>query len=127
MAAALKVNGMDELYDSLGGEDSLFGLTLERAGYQIFYNRNARTYESEEGHHTDNFEVMQSRLDKKMGDTYSSNVILNRFYADSGRYWSLGNQWTLDELRAYYREHGDFPIPTKPTHHWPDNQPLSEM
>jgi hypothetical protein len=127
MEFVLKINGQDEQWDSLGGEDFDMGIRLTRAGYGIYYNRNARTYESEEGHHTSNFKVIHSRLDKPCEGTYSSNVLLNRLNNDSLRYWSLGNQWTLPELRNHYAVHGEFPIPTKPTHHWVDGQPLSEM
>ncbi|MEO8487353.1 MAG: hypothetical protein ABI585_13560 [Betaproteobacteria bacterium] len=44
----LSVNGLDELCDSIGGEDCHLGLRLENAGEAIHYDRGMLTVESEE-------------------------------------------------------------------------------
>lgn len=51
--AALKVNGFDTDCDGMGGEDQLFGLMLERAGYQLRYCKRMMTLESDEAHSED--------------------------------------------------------------------------
>lgn len=124
---AIRVGGQDEIYDSLGGEDWDFGIRLERAGFPIFYNRNARSYESEELHHESNFSVFQRRIDKKMGDTHSSNILLKRLMEEPNRITPLGNQFTLSELKNYLEMTGKFPVPNYPTTHWPDGQKLIHM
>lgn len=42
-----KVNGQNEMCDGLAGEDYNFGVTLERSGYNIFYNKLMLIHESE--------------------------------------------------------------------------------
>jgi predicted GH43/DUF377 family glycosyl hydrolase len=44
------VNGLDELCDSIGGEDVNLGIRLESAGAPIYYDRRMLTIESEELH-----------------------------------------------------------------------------
>lgn len=130
LQAALDVNGQDEIYDSLGGEDWDFGMRLERKGYKIFYNRNALTYESEEGHADSNFVDKQSRVDKPLGGSYSSNHLLNRLLnEDRERSWTIGNRFNLAEQRTEVLKHGPgaFVIPTEPKNHWVDGHPLSDM
>lgn len=44
----LRVNGLDELCDAIGGEDYQLGLRLEFAGARIYYDRSMLMIESEE-------------------------------------------------------------------------------
>jgi len=146
---ALRVNGQDEIADSVGGEDYDFGERLERAGSAVYISRKCGTFEDEDGHHN---QAAMVRLDKPWppdpGGTprlltpsgwtvqeteanaadgpYSSNCIQSRMRRE-GRTWTAGNAYNLRELRDRVLAGEPFPIPTEPTHHWVDGQPLSEM
>lgn len=119
----LSVGGQDEIYDGLGAEDYSLGLNLEKAGYPIYYNRNALTYESEEAHYEDEAMI---RLDKRMGNTYSSNVLLEQLQA-SPTPRIHGNDYPIDELRALCQAGKPFPLPVKNKKDWRDGQPYKEM
>jgi hypothetical protein len=123
---ALAVNGQDEIYDSIGGEDWDFGTRLERLGVPMKITRACGTVEDELGH-GDNPVI---RLDKPWpgpDGPYSSNALLTRLQREASRTWTLGNAFNLRELRERALRGEPFPIPVAPTHHWVDNQPLSEM
>lgn len=125
---ALRVNGQDEICDSIGGEDYDFGQRLERAGSEIYITRTCGTIEDEDAHHTQETMI---RLDKPWPDLvdgpYSSNRLLNRLRRESDRVWTLGNSFVLREMRDRVLSGEPFPIPVEPTTHWVDGQPLSEM
>lgn len=121
----LQVNGQDEIFDSLGGEDYSLGLNLEKAGYKLYYNRNALTLESEE-RHRDPGSSSGIRVDKKMGSTYSSNILLDKLMK-SPKPISLGNKFSLRHLREQVIAGLGFPIPPPNARHWVDDQLLSEM
>jgi len=146
---ALRVNGQDEIHDTIGGEDYDFGERLERSGSQVYISRSCGTFEDEDGHHVGTPMV---RLDKPWPPTslreartltpgswtdsaqptqaegpYSSNYLFNRLRRDAGRSWTLGNHFDLRELRDRVLAGGSFPIPTEPRVHWVDGQPLTEM
>lgn len=127
LAVALRVNGQDEICDSIGGEDYDFGVRLERAGAAIYFSRDVGTYEDEDGHHA---EAPMIRLDKPYPGPegpYSSNRLLYRLLKESARTWTLGNEFDLRELREHVLAGGEFPVPKVPSRHWVDDQPLSEM
>lgn len=146
---ALRVNGQDEIHDTIGGEDYDFGERLERAGSEIYIDRTCGTFEDEDGHHA---EAPMIRLDKpwppKMNGTprtlapgawsdpaapgaadgpYSSNYLFNRLRRDRSRIGTIGNDFDLRALRERVLAGEPFPIPRGPAHHWVDGQPLSEM
>lgn len=121
--AMLDVNGMDEINDGIGGEDYCLGIRLHRQQWRMFYNRNACTFESEEMH---GLEAPMIRLDKRMGDTYSSNIVLNELIS-SKRIQARGNDFNLTELRQHILNGGEFTVPTEPTLDWRDNEPLQNM
>jgi N-terminal domain of galactosyltransferase len=150
LEAALRVNGQDEVYDGIGGEDYDFGTRLERAGMKVFISRSCGTLEDEDAHHA---EASTVRLDKPWPPTerragrslspagwsmpaepdnvsdgpYSSNYLFHRSQRESARVWTLGNAFNLRDLRADVLAGKPFPIPTGPTQHWVDGQPLAEM
>lgn len=147
---ALKVNGQDEIHDTIGGEDYDFGERLERAGALIFISKECGTFEDEEGHH---LEAPMVRLDKPWPPTsarharvltpgaawsdsatpdqadgpYSSNYLFNRLRRERDRIWTLGNTFDLRELRARTLAGEPFSIFAEPSAHWVDGQPLAEM
>lgn len=146
---ALRVNGQDEIHDTIGGEDYDFGERLERSGSSVFINRACGTFEDEDGHHT---EAPMIRLDKPwppatiraprtfytgnwsapaepdhVGDgPYSSNYLFNRLRRDQ-RISTLGNAFDLRELRERVLAGESFPAPVGPDVHWVDGQPIAEM
>lgn len=146
---ALRVNGQDEIYDTIGGEDYDFGERLQRSGSEIYISRSCGTFEDEDGHHT---EAPMIRLDKpwppvplgqprtlspgswsasaapdSADGPYSSNYLFNRLRRDAGRIWTLGNDFDLRDTRQRVLNGEPFPIPTGPEVHWVDGQPLEEM
>jgi len=127
MELALKVNGQDEIHDTIGGEDYDFGIRLERAGAITRISRMCGTFEDEDGHHNQSTMV---RVDKPWAGAdgpYTSNLLLNRLLSESDRFATVGNGYTLRELRQRVLSGEPFPVPTEPTKHWADGQPLSEM
>ncbi len=126
---ALAVNGQDEVCDSIGGEDYDFGVRLERTGVPVYFSRVCGTIEDELAHHALD-EAVAVRLDKPApgpDGPYSSNVLYNRLMREAGRTWTLGNHYTLRDLRARVLAGEPFPVGAAPAHHWLDGQPLSEM
>jgi hypothetical protein len=147
---ALRVNGQDEIHDTIGGEDYDFGARLERAGSAIYITRACGTLEDEDGHHAESPMV---RLDKPWPPSngvaprtlsangwsdssepcsvsdgpYSSNYLFHRTMRESARSWTLGNPFDLRALRSAVLAGEPFPIPDEPRLHWVDGQPLSEM
>jgi hypothetical protein len=123
---ALAVNGQDEQCDTIGGEDYDFGSRLERAG-AVIRATTIGTFEDEDGHHA---EAPMVRLDKPWPGEhgpYSSNYLLHRLQSEPRRTQPLGNNFDLRELRAKVLAGEPFPVPTEPSKHWVDGQPLSEM
>lgn len=147
---ALRVNGQDEVYDGLGGEDYDFGMRLERAGSKLFITRACGTFEDEDGHHAETPMVrldkpwpprerrparsltaagwtLPAEPDRASDGPYSSNYLLHRLGRERGRSWTLGNPFNLRELRARVLAGEPFPVPDGPREHWVDGQPLAEM
>lgn len=60
-------------------------------------------------------------------DGYGKPVYLSRLEEDRKRTWTVGNNFSLKELRKVIRSGGQFPIPKGPTVDWRDRQLLSEM
>lgn len=119
----LDVGGQDEIHSGCGGEDFGFGLSLQKAGHKLWYNRNALSYEDEDAHYIDEPMI---RLDKRMGDTYSSNVLLDKLLS-WGEPKIFGNDFDIKHIRRLVQAGKEFPHPKPGKLHWPDNQPLSEM
>ena len=127
LESALAVNGQDEINDTIGGEDYDFGIRLERSGVPIRISRLCGTFEDEDGHHT---EAPMVRLDKPWpgpDGPYTSNLLLTRLLREVSRSTSVGNNYSLRELRERVLSGEPFPIPREPVRHWVDGQPLSEM
>lgn len=124
---ALLVNGQDEINDTIGGEDYDLGVRLMRMNTPMWITRVGGTIEDDNAHGA---EAPMVRLDKPWpgpDGPYSSNLLLNRLMRDVRRTWTVGNNFMLRELRDRVLSGEPFPVPTEPTCHWVDNQPLSEM
>ena len=122
---ALKVNGFDEICDSVSMEDVEFGARLERAGFQFQYNRNMLTYESEELHHTPGNQCF-IRNDRKTKSGLHADWWILEKRVRSHETWTCGNDFNLREMREKCLAGEPLPIPTKDTD-WATEQPLAEM
>lgn len=141
LEAALAVDGFEPACNGDGGEDTDFGMRLERSGAKLFYNRNMLTLESEEDHHTEtplprqrklvardrlpaNYDSYQLRNEAEK--YFSDHVLLNRLCNETSRITPL----FPDGLRAIRQEFlatGMVPIPQGPVEDWRDGQPLSSL
>jgi hypothetical protein len=127
--AFLKINGYPELLcDSLGFEDVITGITLEKAGYKFVYDRTMLVFESEELHHlvqAGNVKMTTvKRIDKGCSPKDKSNEVLRR--ARAGDY-SIWNNYDLRELRQGILNGGEFPVPLSPVVDWYDGMALNQM
>jgi len=121
--AFLTVNGYPEaLCDSLGFEDVLTGMAIQKAGYVFRYDRRMLIYESEELHHTDVKRF--KRFDKGVSPNDKSHAALARVQAGDLSIW---NHYDLRSLRERILRGEPFPPPSGPTTDWYDGQPLSEL
>lgn len=136
---ALHCDGFDFACNSVGAEDYDFGIRVERAGGEWFYNRNMLTFESEERHHTEPSLPRESRevtnLDM-LPRGYSANrmsdhVLLNRVTAETRRATPLLPDnillRTLREQRDRLERDGFVNVPREPEYHWIDKKPLKEL
>lgn len=127
LESALQVNGQDCIHDSIGGEDYDFGVRLERTGVPIRITRDCGTYELESGHHEESPMV---RLDKPWphpDGPYGSNVLLNRLLREKDRTTTIGNNYSLREIRNRVIAGEPFPRPNGPTTYWLDGEPLATL
>ena len=121
----LSINGYDEDCDSMGGEDYIAGIMLEKQGVKLWYEPQMRTLESEELHYA---EAPFKRMIKKTGafrDKDASHAILNR--VKLGKRHRAPNYCDLRALRQQVLAGGAFPVSQVPEHDWRDAQPLREM
>lgn len=123
--AFLKINGWDADCDSLGSEDYIAGIMLDKAGYRFCYDRRMLTLESEERHHDGS---ALPRFDKGKSPNDKSHAILN-MVLKGGRH-TAPNYFGEGGIRAVRERvlNGEpFPIIQTPQHDWYDGQPLSEL
>jgi len=122
--AFLKINGFDSDADSLGSEDYIAGIMLEKAGYRFMYDRRMLTLESEERHHDGS---ALPRFDKGVSPKDKSHALLKMVM--NGRHVAP-NYFGEGGIRAVHERvlHGEpFPIIQVPDRDWYDGQPLSEL
>lgn len=121
----LRINGYDEDCDSMGGEDYIAGMMLERNGYRFSYSRKMLTLESEERHHV---EKPFKRIIKKtpMHPIDASHIILEQVMS-GGRIKAQNYFGSIRDLRSKVLAGEDFPTNQIPEHDWRDGQPLREM
>ena len=122
--AFLRINGWDTDCDSLGSEDYIAGIMLEKAGYRFMYDRRMLTLESEERHHDGS---SFARFDKGVSPNDKSHALLKMVM--NGRkvapnYFGEGG---ISAVRNKVLKGEQFPIIQCPMHDWFDCQPLSEL
>jgi hypothetical protein len=127
--AFLDINGFDEDCDSMGGEDYLAGMMLERAGYRLMYDRRMLTYESEEAHHEDPpfKRIIKIHRGAHPGCKDASHAILQQVQGGRNRAPNYFGPEGLAGLRRRALAGEPFPICQIPQHDWRDSQPLAEM
>lgn len=124
IAAFEAVNGFDTDADSVGGEDYLCGLMLERSGFPVWYDRSMLTYEWEEGHF---FDAPFIRLDKGISPNDKSHAILDMVFNGRHRAPNYYGDGGIARLRREVLSGGQIPIMRIPDRDWFDGQPLSEL
>lgn len=139
LALALKVDGFGPEYNSTGFEDFDFGIRVERAGGEIFYNRNCLTLESEDLSHLDARLPSESRLVTNAeflplgydGNRMSDHVQVNRILSETSRIKPFLKESvyfdSLSQQRDRIAKDGMVNIPREPLTSWIDRKPLSEL
>lgn len=144
---ALQVNGFDEMQSVTGGEDSSFGIRLQRTGIGCYYDRDMLTIESED--HAAN-DVVFVRMDPLLTKEQYMNT-LNKYniqkskFGDNTRrdathlmldildqtdqYTALWNFFSLRELREKIKKGEMITIDDMmyPETWWPDNRLITDM
>lgn len=124
MEAYLDCNGFNEAADSLGGEDSLFGICLGKKGWPTMYDLRMGTLESEEDHH---MEKPFIRRDHGVSPHDASHAILDTVMRGDGispNYFQPGG---IRALRQQILAGGEFPSDKNPQNFWWDGRLIAEM
>lgn len=117
----LAVNGFSEdLCDSLGSEDSMFGVTLRNNGFPVKYDSRMRIIEDRT---PGEIGGALKRADKGISPNDKSHAIVELF-----RHATVShNSYYLRYMRDTILNGGDFPAPSASDRDWFDGQPVSEM
>jgi glycosyltransferase involved in cell wall biosynthesis len=121
--ALLTIGGWTEFVDGMGSEDQMTGLTLQNAGFKLFYDKKMMTYESEELHHA---EPGLGRTDKGISPDDKSHRALNIILSGTkffDNYYAGG----IRAERERVQRGEPFTIRNNPQHDWFDSQRISEM
>lgn len=117
----LKVNGFSEdICDSLGMEDVMFGQTLVHSGFDMRYDARMKIVEDRTPGQIDG---ALKRADKGVSPVDKSHKIVELF---KGKKTSM-NSYDLRALRKRVLAGADFPPPTALKYDWYDQKPVSEM
>ena len=136
----LDLNGLDELCDSIMGEDSQLGYRIEHARIPIYYDRRMFTVESEELHHQGEPPVRLNdlihpalymarlrefgvRRRTRRGRWDTTHLLFDIVHGTRATE-SLGNYYRLADLTA---KNIDSVQAAFPQHHWVDQRPLAEL
>jgi len=124
LSVFLKVNGYDEICNTMGGEDYHYGMRVEKLGIPIYYNRNVVFYESEELADQGNvFLRRDPLLTKEKYEELMCKFNIEKRWVPDAQYdlshlsldmltrnkpWTEGNAYTLSELRTHIQNGGGF-------------------
>jgi len=117
---ALAVNGFDETCDGLSGEDGIFGWMLHNRGYPILFDERLSVIQDRTPGQCG---PVMIRRDKGVSPHDASHALL----AKLGKLDRAAHPIDLRQIRKDVLAGKDWPKPWGPTHHFFDNQPLSEM
>lgn len=120
----LKVNGYDEIHNTMGGEDYNYGIRLEKTGTPIYYSKKVLFYESEEWADQGNIFIRRDPLlsDEKYKNIMKKYKVVKRWDPNGrkdlshllldlltrNKYWTEGNDYNLKELREKIQNGGVF-------------------
>lgn len=125
--AFLRVNGYETVCDSMGFEDCITGMLVERtSGYQLRYDRRMLTLEDEGAHYEDEPFI---RRDKGVSPNDRSHAVLNEVL-HRGQKMSINAHYGPDGirgLRARIQAGEKFPAPAGPLVDWYDGMPVKDF
>jgi hypothetical protein len=118
----LRVNGYDEIHNSMGGEDYNYGIRVERSGTPVYYSKDVLFYETEDIVDEVRFHKRDPLLSKDdyhlLMDKYGittrrdeGRTDISHFLLDlltRGKSWTEGNDYNLAELRTKILDGGSF-------------------
>jgi hypothetical protein len=125
LAGALRVNGQDEICNSVGGEDYIFGIALTHAGYTIKVDHMCLVLESDDEHNQPDCHM--AREGKLMPDGEEDGIYILRRYREEQRTFTISDHYNLREAREHYKKTCEFINVQAPEHDWRDSKPLSEV
>ena len=124
LSVIIRVDGYDEICNTMGGEDYHYGMRVEKLNIPIYYNRNVVFYESEEL--ADQGNVFMRRdplLTKEHYEELMTKYNIPSRWVSDARYdlshlvldmlirnksWTEGNTFTLSDLRNHIQTGGTF-------------------
>jgi hypothetical protein len=119
----LKINGMPEIADGMGYEDTVTGEAIVNNGIQVFFDPTMMTFESEEAHHEDKSFI---RTDPGVSPNDKSHAFLN-MCKGLKRFDNYFGPEGLAGLRARIQAGGEFPAVGIPEHEWFTGTPLRDL
>jgi hypothetical protein len=125
LATALDINGFEEGCDSLSMEDSIFGLNLRNAGFNITFDPAMRIIEDRtEGETSSGHSGVMKRTDKGVSPNDKSHAALKRFGARKRTEFTPD----LRQVRETYNFKGaDWPEAINYEKDWYDGQNIAEL
>jgi hypothetical protein len=124
LSIILKINGYDEICNTMGGEDYHYGMRIDKLNIPIYYNRRVVFYESEEFADQGNVFIRRDPLlSKELYLSLMSKFNVTNRYVNNARYdlshfildlltrnksWTEGNDYNISELRNKIQEGGEF-------------------
>jgi glycosyltransferase involved in cell wall biosynthesis len=121
--ALLTIGGWTEFVDGMGSEDQMTGITLQNAGFKLFYDQKMMTYESEELHHT---EPALGRTDKGVSPDDKSHRALN-IVLSGQKFFDNYYEGGIRTEREKVLRGEPFTIRQIPDRDWFDGELVSEM
>lgn len=126
LAAALRVNGQDELTAAFGSEDYLFGMALVNAGYIIKIDHMCAVIESDYEHNQpDCHMAREGKIVTSTGE--EDGWYIKRRYEEEARTFTISDHYNLRQARETFQTTGEFVRIESPEHDWRDGKPLSEV
>lgn len=119
----LKINGMPEIADGMGYEDTVTGEAIVNNGIPVFFDPLMKTFESEEAHHEDKPFI---RSDPGVSPNDKSHAFLN-MCKGLKRFDNYFGPEGLAGLRARIQVGEEFPIMGIPEHEWFTSTPLRDL
>jgi hypothetical protein len=121
--AFLRINGYPEIADGMGYEDSVTGDALANAGFDLYFDPDMLTIESEEAHFEDEPFLRQ---DPGVSPKDKSHALLN-ICRNQSRFENYFGEMGIAGLRKLIQLGEPFPITRIPEHEWFTGTRLEEL